>query len=86
MELKNRPGVVVELHPGRCQKHTQRERDRSIRLRMNKFWNGGEKILGSGEGEVKSRRPRERFPRPFKSINEDSCCTLKKLPVEIDHS
>ena len=34
-----------------------RERDRSIRLNMNKFWNEGEKILGSGEGGVQSSRP-----------------------------
>ena len=65
-----------------------RERDGSIRLRVNELRNGGEKILGSGEGRVKSRRPRERLPRPFKSIREggkDSCFTPKKLPVEIDH-
>ena len=47
-----------------------REQDGSIRLRMKELWNGGEKILGSGEGGVKSLRPKERLPRPFKSIYE----------------
>ena len=34
-----------------------RERDGSIRARMNKLWNGGEKFLGSAEGRVQHRRP-----------------------------
>ena len=66
-----------------------RERDGIIRLRINELWNGGEKILGSGEGGLESSRPREILPRPFKSICEgskDSFCTPKKLSVEIDHS
>ena len=46
-----------------------RERDGSIRLRMNKLWNGGEKVLGSGEGRVESRKPRDQerdFPGPIR--------------------
>ena len=55
---------------------------------MNKFWNGVEKILGSGEGEVQHRGPGERLPRTLESICErveNLCCTPENLPVEVDH-
>ena len=52
-----------------------RERDGSIRLRMNELLNGGEKILSSGEGGVQSRRPRERLPGPLKAyVREARTC------------
>ena len=55
---------------------------------MNKFWNGGENILGSGEGRVQHRGPGEGLPKSLESIcerGEDSGCTLEKLLVEVDH-
>ena len=61
------------------------ERDGSIRSWMNKFWKGGEKILGSGEGGVHNRGPGEGLPRTLESVSDrgrHSGCTPEKLPVE----
>ena len=55
------------------------ERDGSIRPTMNEFWNGGEKILASGEGGDQHREPGEGLSRilergkdPLLHLKEDS--------------
>ena len=87
VEKQKSPGTVQEMLQNLSQVGVEGihgERDESIRSRMNKFWNGGEKILGSGEGRVNHRGPGEGLPRTLESICERGKylgCTPEKLLV-----